>query len=186
MKIADFKERYRTDVVPKMEKAFSYENAHAVPRIEKVVVNVGFGKNGGDEKFVETVHKTLERITGQKPVDTKARKSISGFKVREGQVVGARVTLRGKRMEDFVEKLIRVTLPRVRDFRGLSTKSFARGERQYTIGFAEHNVFPEIKSDEVELLHGLEVTIVTTAKTPKETRELLTLLGFPFQKEKTE
>lgn len=180
------RQRYTKDVLPKMKEKFQYTNDLAVPRIEKIVLNVGFGKHSDDEKFVSTAKETLTRITGQTPLMTKARKSISGFKVREGQVVGAKVTLRGERMEHFLDKLLTVALPRVRDFRGLPTKSFRRNEANYTIGFAEHNVFPEIKSDEVEQLHGLEVTVVTTAQSPEEARELLALYGFPFQKSSDE
>lgn len=173
-------EKYRKEVVPKLMEQFHYANTLAVPRLTHVTVNVGLGKQKDNEKAIEATVQNMSRITGQKPLMTRAKKSISNFKVRQGQVIGAKVTLRGRRMEEFLDKVISVTLPRVRDFRGLSTHSFGKKERQYTIGLQEHNVFPEIKSDEVEMLHGIEVSIASTAKTAEESRALLTALGFPF------
>lgn len=176
------KEKYNQVVIPAMKEKFGYKNNLAVPKIEKVVINVGTGKGLSDAKFNEVVENTLKRITGQQPVKVTAKKSISNFKIRKGLVIGMMVTLRGKKMTDFVDRLINVTLPRVRDFRGLETKS-VDPSGNLNIGFREHIAFPEIKSDEVEKIHGLQVSVVTTAKTKEEGLELLRLLGFPFKKE---
>ena len=176
------KDSYKTSVVPELMKEFGYKNVNAVPVINTVTLNIGIGPGMKDAKFLETAQNTLKRITGQKPVTTKARMSIAGFKIREGSVVGVMVTLRGKRMWDFLEKLIKISLPRVRDFRGLSTKSFD-GNGNYSIGFKEHMAFPEISSEEIELTHGIQVTIGTSAKTDKEAQALLTQLGFPLKKD---
>ena len=173
---------YKQEIVPKLTQEFGYKNLHAVPTVTSITLNVGLGAGMKDAKHIETAQKTLARITGQKPVPTKARKSISTFKIREGNVVGMKVTLRGKRMWDFLEKLIQVSLPRVRDFRGLSQKAFD-GQGNYSIGFKEHIAFPEIRSDEIELIHGLQVTITTSGKTDAESRALLTGLGLPLKKE---
>ncbi len=175
-----FKLFYKTQVAPKIQKEFGYKNVHAVPIVKSVSLNVGLGSGLKDAKFLETVEKSLARISGQKPVSTKSRKSIAGFKIREGMIVGMKVTLRGKRMWDFLEKLIKVSLPRVRDFRGLSPKAFD-GRGNYSIGFKEHIAFPEIKSDEIEVIHGLQVTIATSAKTDDEARALLKHLGLPLR-----
>ena len=175
-------EKYKKEVQPVLKEKFGYKNNMAVPGIEKVVVNVGTGPGLKDPKFNEVVYDTLTRITGQKPVKTKAKKSISNFKIRAGLVVGTMVTLRGKRMNDFVDKLINITLPRVRDFRGLDTKS-VDAQGNLNISFKEHVSFPEIKADEVEKIHGLQVTIVTSAKNKEEGLELFKLLGFPFQQD---
>ena len=176
-----FKEKYKKEVVPKMMELFGFKNQLAVPKIIKVKVNVGINaQNSNDEKYKETIVNTLTRITGQKPVFTKAKKSISAFKIREGMTVGLIVTLRGQRMYDFVDKLVNVSLPRVRDFRGLEPKSLGNS-KSLTIGFKDHVVFPEIQSDEVERIHGLEVTIVTNAENGKEAFQLFSLLGFPFK-----
>lgn len=171
---------YQTKVVPQLIKEKGYKNIHAVPKIIKVLVHVGFGKISQEPKITEVVENTLKRITGQNPVWTKAKKSISNFKLREGIIIGAKVTLRGKRMYDFLEKLINVTLPRVRDFRGLSLKSVDQGGN-LSIGFKEHIAFPEIRSDEVEKIHGLEVTVVTNARTRPEAESLFKKLGLPLQ-----
>ena len=176
------KELYKTEVVPKLKEEFGYKNLHAVPVLKSITLNVGLGPGLKDARFLETAEKTLNRITGQRPVKTKARKSISTFKIREGMVVGMKVTLRGKRMWDFLEKLFKISLPRVRDFRGLPTKAFD-GRGNYSIGFKEHVAFPEIRTEEIEVLHGLQVTISTTAKTSKEASALLTLLGLPLKKD---
>lgn len=165
-----------------MMKQFGYTNQLAVPRIDYVVVNVGVGRNKGDEKFIATVEQTLKRITGQKPVWTKAKKSIAAFKIREGQTVGAKVTLRGKRMEDFLMKFISVSLPRIHDFRGISSKS-VDAQGNLTLGFHEHLSFPEIRPDEVERVHGLEVSVHNTAHDRGKGLALLKLLGFPFQQD---
>lgn len=172
---------YKQEIVPKLKQEFGYKNLHAVPTVTSIILNVGLGAGMKDAKYIETAQKTLTRITGQKPVPTKARKSISTFKIREGNVVGMKVTLRGKRMWDFLEKLVKVSLPRVRDFRGLSQKAFD-GQGNYSIGFKEHIAFPEIRSDEIELIHGLQVTIATSAKTDAESKALLAGLGLPLKK----
>ena len=174
-------ERYKKEIIAKLKEKFSYTNIHAVPSLEKVVLNVGLGKSLQDARYLETAENTLRRISGQQPVKTRARKSISAFKIRQGNIIGMKVTLRGKRMWDCVEKLVNVTLPRVRDFRGLSPNSFD-GQGNYSIGFNEHIAFPEIHSDEVEVIHGLQVTVSTTANTDEEARELLKQLGFPLKK----
>lgn len=173
-------ERYRSVAIPALKEAFHYRNVHEVPGLDRIVVNVGISSSRKDEKVIETVSDTLRRITGQQPVLTRARRSIASFKIRQGMIVGAKVTLRGRRMVDFLDKLIAITLPRVRDFRGISPANFGRSGT-LTIGFREHTVFPEIRSDEVEHLHGLEVSIVTTAKTPAEGTLLLRKLNFPFR-----
>ncbi|PJE76017.1 50S ribosomal protein L5 [Candidatus Uhrbacteria bacterium CG10_big_fil_rev_8_21_14_0_10_48_11] len=173
---------YTATVLPKLMKEFGYKNVHEAPRVTKVVVHVGTGQGLTDAKFLETATETLRRITGQQPVKTIARKSISNFKIREGMVIGLKVTLRGKRMDDFLNKLVHVSLPRVRDFRGLAP-SIVDKTGNATVGFKEHLVFPEIRSDEVERIHGLEVIIDTTAKNREEGMALLTALGFPFHKD---
>ena len=177
-----FQDVYKKEIVPQLKEEFGYANIHAVPTLKSVTVNVGLGKGLKDAKYLETVEDTLTRITGQKPVFTKARKSIAGFKIREGNVIGMMVTLRGKRMWDFVEKLIQVSLPRVRDFRGLPPKAFD-GQGNYSIGLKEHMAFPEISSDEIDVIHGLQITIATSATTDKEGKALLTKLGLPLKKE---
>jgi len=174
------KEKYTKEVVPKMKKEFSYKNNLAVPRIEKAVINVGTGKVISDAKGFDRVLKDLAAISGQAPVITKAKKSISSFKIREGMTVGAMVTLRNGRMYEFLDRLISVSLPRVRDFRGLDKKSFD-GKGNLTIGLKEHIVFPEISSEDVKSIFGLEVSIITTAKTDEEGQKLLKLLGFPIK-----
>lgn len=162
-----------------MMKQFGYKNSHQVPQLKKVVINVGLSHGLKDPKFNESVEKNLSRITGQKAAFTLSKKSISNFKIRQGQIVGIKVTLRGERMYDFMEKLIKVTLPRVRDFRGLSRKSVDR-LGNLNIGIKEHIAFPEIKSDEVEKIHGLEVTIVTNAPDQEEGLKLFQALGVPI------
>lgn len=173
---------YKKDVVPKLIEEFGLQNVHAVPTVKAVTLNVGLGPGLKDAKFLETAEKTLIRISGQKPVMTKSRKSIAGFKIREGLVVGMKVTMRGKRMWDFLEKLIRISLPRVRDFRGLSANAFD-GQGNYSIGLKEHMAFPEIRADEIELIHGLQVTIATTAGSDAVARSLLKHLGMPLKTE---
>lgn len=164
-----------------MKEKFGYQNNLAVPKLTKVSVNVGINARNTDSAYQDSVEKNITRITGQKPVRTKAKKAISSFKVREGMVVGVKVTLRGQRMYDFLDKLVNISLPRVRDFRGLNSK-IVNDHGKLTIGFKEYNVFPEIKMDEIEKSHGLEVTIDNTANTREEGLELFQLLGFPFQK----
>jgi len=169
--------------MPKLKQELGLKNSLAVPKIVKVTLNVGVGKGKDDPKVAETAENTLKRITGQVPVYTKSKKSISAFKVREGMKVGLKVTLRGRRMWDFLDKLVRITLPRIRDFRGLAESSIDR-TGNFNIGFKEHIVFPEIKSDEVEKLHGLEVAITTTAKNSQEAMILFKNLGFPIKESK--
>jgi large subunit ribosomal protein L5 len=177
-------ERYKKELRGQLQKTLELGNVMAVPKVEKVVLNIGIGKATQDKQWIELATSILERITGQKPVTTKAKKSISNFKVREGMVVGAKVTLRGEKMYDFLDKLINVTFPRLRDFFGLELKKGFDKNGNYTIGLKEHIVFPEIGMDDVEKTHGLEVTVVTSAKNRKDSLELLKVLGFPFQKDK--
>ncbi len=176
-----FKAYYTQEILPKLKDEFGLKNVNSVPTIKSITLNVGLGSGLKDSKFIETVEKTLTRITGQKPVKTKARKSVAGFKIREGNVIGMKVTLRGTRMWDFLEKLIKVSLPRVRDFRGLSADAFD-GQGNYSIGFKEHMAFPEIRSDEIEQIHGMQVTIATTAQNDVQAKALLTHLGLPLKK----
>lgn len=174
-------ELYKKEILPKLKEKFGYKNNLEAPKLVKVVVNVGVGRNHKDKAFIQNVQKTLTMITGQKPVLTKAKKAISAFKIREGLVIGVAVTLRGARMYDFLEKLVNITFPRVRDFRGIEEKQVDR-TGNLTVGFKEHIAFPEIKADEIDNIHGLEVSIATTAKTKEEGVEFFRLLGFPFKK----
>lgn len=178
-----FREKYQKEIVPQLKKEFGYQNMFEVPRLEKAVVNVGMGKHSKEKEYIESVLKSLTMITGQKPVLTRARKSISSFKIREGNIVGATVTVRRERMYDLLQKLVSVTLPRVRDFQGLNKKSVDKGGN-LTVGIREHMAFPEIKADEVDNLFGMEITFVTTARNREEGLELFRLLGIPFKKEK--
>jgi large subunit ribosomal protein L5 len=173
------KEQYRDQVVPTMIEEFGYENVMQVPRLVKIVVNVGLGEALQNAKALDSATEDLRAITGQQPVITRARKSIAGFKLREGRQIGAKVTLRGARMWDFMDRLCNVALPRRRDFRGVSPNSFD-GRGNYTLGFREQLVFPEVNYDTVDRIRGLEVSIVTTAETDEEGRRLLALLGMPF------
>jgi large subunit ribosomal protein L5 len=177
-----FKTVYQEKSVPALKKAFGLENPMAVPKIQKVVVNVGVGKTLKDPKMLEAIINDVKGITGQTPVKTIAKKSIAGFKIREGQVVGIMVTLRGKRMYDFLEKLVKIALPRVRDFRGLDPKKFDR-HGNYNIGVREQIVFPETTREHLEYTFGLEVNIQTNTDDDKQALELLKSLGFPFQKD---
>ena len=175
------KARYEEDIVPALRERFGYKNVLEVPHLEKVVINMGVGDAIQNAKFLDAAVQDLTAITGQKPVVTKAKKSIAGFKLREGMSIGAKVTLRGARMYDFLEKLFFVALPRVRDFRGVSTRGFD-GRGNYTMGIREQLIFPEIEYDKVEKVRGMDVTIVTSATTDDEARELLTRLGMPFSR----
>jgi len=175
-------EQLNKDIYPKLKQELGLINDMMVPKIEKVTINIGAGKVLTDKSYIDHVSETIRRITGQKPVLTKAKKSLATFKIREGMTIGAKVTLRGLRMYAFLEKLLKVALPRVRDFRGLSTKGFDK-QGNYSIGIREHLIFPEINTDEVEKVHGLEVVITTTAKTREEGYVLLKLMGFPFNDE---
>jgi large subunit ribosomal protein L5 len=173
-------EYYRTHVVDTLIRERGYCHRLAVPRVQKITLNVGLGQSIKDAKYLDAAERTLARISGQQAVKTRARVSLSNFKIRKGMVIGMKVTLRGKHMWDFLDKLIHVTLPRVRDFRGLSLKGFD-GQGNYSIGFREHMAFPEIRSDEIETVHGLQVTVSTTATSPEEGAALLQTLGFPFR-----
>jgi len=175
------KEKYTQEIVPAMMKKFNYKNIMQVPKIEKVVINMGVGDAVQNAKLLDAAVNDLTLIAGQKPVITRAKKSISGFKLREGMPIGAKVTLRGDRMYYFLDKLFNVALPRVRDFRGVSTKGFD-GRGNYTLGLKEQLIFPEIEYDKVDKIRGMDVVIVTTAKTDEEARELLNELGMPFRK----
>lgn len=180
--MAQLREQYVKEVVPALKKELELTNSNAVPKMEKVTLNVGLGRGLKDKAYIETVVSTLERITGQKPVFTKARKSIASFKIREGMNIGVKVTLRGPRMYDFVEKLVSVTFPRVRDFRGIETTTVDQAGN-FNYGFKEHIAFPEVSSDEVDRLHGLQVTITTSATSRDEGLALFRALGFPFKKQ---
>jgi len=174
-------ERYNTEIVPALRKAFDLNNIMQVPRIEKVVVNIGMGEAMDNPKALEAAVSDLTIITGQKPVMTKARKSIANFKLREGRLIGTKVTLRGERMWAFLDRLLSTALPRVRDFRGVSANAFD-GRGNYTLGLRDQLIFPEIEYDKIDKLRGMEVTIVTTAKNDDQARVLLQMLGMPFSK----
>lgn len=165
-----------------MIEKFGYKNLMAVPKLTKVVINAGVGRNAKDKNFIDNVVSSLERISGQKPVQTKAKQSISAFKTRKGMIIGVAVTLRGQRMYDFMEKLINITFPRIRDFRGIDPKQVDK-LGNLAVGFKEHIAFPEIKADEVQNIHGLQVCMSTTAKTYEEGLELFKLMGFLFKTE---
>lgn len=175
------KDRYQNVVKPELIKAFNYTSVMQVPKIEKIVVNMGVGDAVFNPKVLDDAVEELRAITGQKPLVTKAKNSISNFKLREGMPIGAKVTLRGDRMWFFLDKLVNIALPRVRDFRGISANSFD-GRGNYTVGIKEQIIFPEISLDKVKKVRGMDIVIVTTAKTDQEGRQLLTLLGMPFKK----
>ena len=172
-------DRYVNEAVPALKQKFGYKNPMEVPKLSKVIINMGLGDCKDNSKALEAAVAELTQITGQKPLVTKAKKSVANFKVREGQNVGAKVTLRGDRMEEFMDKLVSIALPRVRDFRGVSTKAFD-GRGNYALGVKEQLIFPEIEYDKVEKIRGMEMIFVTTAKTDEEAKELLRLLGMPF------
>ncbi len=174
------RQRYDEEVVPALQKEFGYQNPMQVPRLSKITVNIGLGEALTNAKAVDAAVTDMTTLTGQKPVVTKARRSIAQFKIREGNTIGVKVTLRGQRMWDFLERLTRVALPRIRDFRGVPTKSFD-GRGNYSLGLREQLAFPEIDYDKVDRLRGLELTVVTTAKTDEEGQRLLALLGMPFE-----
>ena len=173
------KEKYLAEAVPALQQKFGYKNVMEIPRLEKVIINMGLGDCKDNAKALESAVAELTQIAGQKPLVTKAKKSVANFKLRQGMNVGAKVTLRGARMEEFMDKLVNIALPRVRDFRGVSTKAFD-GRGNYALGIKEQLIFPEIDYDKVEKIRGMEMIFVTTAKTDEEAKELLRLLGMPF------
>jgi large subunit ribosomal protein L5 len=177
--MARLKDKYLNEVVPALQQKFNYKNVMEIPKLEKVVINIGLGEAVQNPKALDAALQDLTKISGQKPVVTKAKKSIAAFKLRAGMPVGVKVTLRGARMYEFVDKLINVALPRVRDFRGVSPKSFD-GRGNYSLGLREQLLFPEIEYDKIDKIRGMEVVFTTTAKTDEEGRELLKLLGMPF------
>lgn len=174
-------DRYRQEIVPALTEKFNYASVMEVPTVEKIVINMGVGEAVQNTKVLDKAVEELTVISGQKPLITKAKKSIAGFKLREGMPIGAKVTLRGQRMFDFLDKLVSVSLPRVRDFRGVSKKAFD-GRGNYTLGVKEQLIFPEIDYDKVDKVRGMDIVIVTTANSDEEARELLTQMGMPFQK----
>lgn len=176
------KERYTKEIAPALIKSLNLVNVMQVPRIEKIVVNIGVGEAIDNAKALDAAVADMTQITGQKPVVNKARKSIAAFKLREGRAIGVKVTLRGERMWSFLDRLMNVALPRVRDFRGISANSFD-GRGNYTLGLREQLVFPEIDYDKIDKLRGMEITIVTSANTDEEGRQLLSMLGMPFRKD---
>ena len=177
--MAKIKKKYLNEVVPGLQEQFKYTNVMAIPKLDKVVINIGLGEAVQNPKALDAALNDLTLITGQKPVVTRAKKSIAGFKLREGMPVGVKVTLRGDRMYEFVDRLLSVALPRVRDFRGVSPKSFD-GRGNYSLGLKEQLIFPEIEYDKIDKLRGMEIVFATTAKTDEEGRALLKLLGMPF------
>lgn len=178
--MARLKDKYVSEVVPALQQKFQYKNVNEIPRLEKIVLNVGLGDCKDNAKSMEVAVAELAAISGQKPLVTKAKKSIANFKVREGMNVGAKVTLRNARMYEFADKLMNIALPRVRDFRGVSAKAFD-GRGNYSLGVREQLIFPEIEYDKVEKIRGMEMIFVTTAQTDEEAKELLRLLGMPFE-----
>ena len=175
------KEKYLAEAVPALQQKFGYANVMQIPRLEKVIINMGLGDCKDNAKALESAVAELTQIAGQKPLVTTAKKSVANFKLRQGMNVGAKVTLRGSRMEEFMDKLVNIALPRVRDFRGVSAKAFD-GRGNYALGIKEQLIFPEIEYDKVEKIRGMEMIFVTTAKTDEEAKELLRLLGMPFER----
>ncbi len=177
--MARLKEKYTTEVMKAMMEKFGYKNVMEIPKVEKIIINMGVGEAVGNPKALDAAVGDMTIIAGQKPVITKAKKSIAAFKIRQGMPIGAKVTLRGTRMYQFLDKLINISLPRVRDFRGVNPKSFD-GRGNYTMGIKEQLIFPEIEYDKVDTTRGMDIVIVTTAKSDEEARELLRLMGMPF------
>ncbi len=178
--MSTLKKLYETEVVPRLNEKFQYKNPMQVPRLEKIILNIGLGEAINNIKILDSAAEELKMIAGQKPVITRAKKSIAAFKLREGMPIGCKVTLRKKKMYDFFNKLVNVALPRVRDFRGISGKAMD-GRGNYTLGIKEQIIFPEIDYDKIDKIKGLNITVVTTAKTDDEGRELLKLMGMPFR-----
>ena len=179
--MARLKEQYKAEVAPALMKQFGYKSVMQIPKIDKVVINVGCGEARENAKVLDNVVGDLGKITGQKAMPCKAHKSVANFKLREGMIIGAKVTLRGERMYEFVDKLFNIALPRVRDFRGINANSFD-GRGDYNLGIREQLIFPEIEYDKIDKVRGMDITFVTTAKTDEEAKELLTLMGAPFEK----
>ena len=179
--MARLKDYYVKDVAPALMKKFGYKSVMQIPKLDKIVVNVACGEAGSNSKMMDAILSDLSKITGQKPVITKAKKSIANFKLREGMNVGAKVTLRGDRMYEFLDRFFNVALPRVRDFRGINPNAFD-GRGNYTVGVKEQLIFPEIDYDKIDKIRGMDISFITTAKTDEEARELLTLMGAPFAK----
>lgn len=175
------KQKYHDEIAGQLKKEFKYENVMQIPRLQKIVVNIGLGEALTNAKAIDNAVRDMATITGQKPIITKARKSIATFKVREGQPIGAKVTLRGERMWSFLERLMGTALPRVRDFRGVPTEAFD-GRGNYTLGLSEQLIWPEIPYDSIDKVRGMEITIVTTAKNDEEARRMLALMGMPFSR----
>jgi large subunit ribosomal protein L5 len=178
--MARLKDRYRKEITPALKDRFEIQNPMRIPKLEKIVVNMGVGEASQDTRRLDGAMEDLARITGQKPQLRRARKSIAGFKIRDGMPVGARVTLRGERMWEFLDRLITIALPRVRDFRGISPRSFD-GRGNFALGLREQTIFPEVSYDSIDTTRGLDVAVVTTAETDEEARELLRMLGMPFR-----
>jgi large subunit ribosomal protein L5 len=178
--MSQLKERYEKEVAPKLQEQFGFKNPYQIPRLEKIVLNMGLGEAIQNMKILDTAVEELKAIAGQKPIITRAKKSIAAFKLREGMPIGCMVTLRRQRMWDFLNKLVNIALPRVRDFRGISGKAFD-GNGNYSLGIKEHIIFPEIDYDKIDKIKGLNVSIVTSAKTDEEGKAMLKLLGMPFK-----
>ncbi|MFC0525724.1 50S ribosomal protein L5 [Pontibacillus salicampi] len=176
----ELKKQYKEDIIPTLQNKFEYESVMEVPKVEKIIINMGVGDAVQNAKALDNAVEELSIISGQKPLITKAKKSIAGFRLREGMPIGAKVTLRGERMYEFLQKLVHVSLPRVRDFRGISKKAFD-GRGNYTLGIKEQLIFPEIDYDKVTKVRGMDIVVVTTANNDEEARELLTQFGMPFQ-----
>lgn len=176
--------KYKSEVAPALKEKFGYKNVMSIPKVSKITLNVGINSRNTDSNLLESVENNLQRITGQKPIRTKAKKAISAFKIRENMVVGVAVTLRGAKMYDFLDKLVNISLSRIRDFRGTSLKNLDN-KGNLSLPFKEHTVFPEIRPEEIDRIHGLQVNINTTAKNKEEGEELLRLLGMPFVKKET-
>ena len=179
--MARLKDMYKEEVAPALMKKFEYKSVMQIPKIEKVVINVGCGEAKDNPKMIDAISSDIAQITGQKPITCRAKKSVANFKVREGMPIGVKVTLRGDRMYEFIDRLFNVALPRVRDFRGISPNGFD-GRGNYSMGIREQLIFPEIEYDKVDKVRGMDISFVTTAKTDEEARELITLMGAPFEK----
>ncbi len=179
--MARLKEYYKSDVAPALMKKFGYKSVMQIPKIEKVVINVGCGEARDNQKVMDSVVQDLSAITGQKPILCKAKKSVANFKLREGMVIGAKVTLRSEKMYEFIDRFFNIALPRVRDFKGISADSFD-GRGNYSVGLKEQLIFPEIEYDKIDKIRGMDITFVTTAKNDEEARELLSLMGAPFER----